>query len=131
MAKAICVDPKEINRIWFQVSHWIKLAMERGDLGRFESVEADVLNGHALLWLSWNGQSIEAACVTKLDVTESTKACVIVACGGAGRWSSLITDIERYAQAEGCGAVRIYGRPGWARVLPGYRVAKIVLERRM
>lgn len=105
--------------------------MERGDLGRFETVEQDVLSGIALLWLAWNGTKIEAACVTQLDTTECTKACVIVACGGAGQWSSLITDIEQYAQAEGCDAVRIYGRSGWVRVLPGYRTAKIVLEKRL
>lgn len=105
--------------------------MQRGDLGRLDTVEADILAGRALLWLAWNGHDIEAACVTQLDWTECTKACVIVACGGAGQWSRLITDIEKYAQAEGCDAVRIYGRRGWARVLPGYRVAKVVLERRI
>jgi hypothetical protein len=132
-AEAVCVDPKQVHIIWPEVSHWIKRAMERGDLGTFVDTEADVLSGRALLWLAWDAPKIEAAVVTKLGRSEKTKSCVIVACGGerSERWASLIEQIENYARAEGCDAVRIFGRRGWARVYPEYRVAKILLERRL
>jgi hypothetical protein len=129
-ASANCVDPKQVHLIWYEVAHWIKRAMERGDLGRFDAVQDDVLNGRALLWLVYDGQIIGAA-VTQIGFTERTKACVIVACGGKGEWPHLIETIEKYARAEGCDAVRIFGRTGWARKLPTYRAAKIVLERRI
>jgi hypothetical protein len=61
------------------------------------------------------------------------KVCVIIACGGIDmpRWLPLIEGIEKYARAEGCAAVRIVGRKGWARVLPDYRVHRVVLERKL
>ena len=133
MAEAVCVDPKQVHLIWPQVSHWIRAAIERGDLGTFDSVESDVLSGQAFLWLAWNEPDIEAAVVTQLVKTERTKSCVIVACGGksAPNWSGLISQIESYAKAEGCDAVRIFGRSGWARVYPDYQVARVVLEKRL
>lgn len=133
MAELVCVDPKQVKTAWVEVSHWIKLAMERGDLGLFTDIEQDVLSGRSLLWLVWDKPKILAVVVTQLRQTECTKSCVIAACGGeqSGLWLGLITEIENYARAEGCDAVRIMGRRGWARALPDYRTARIVLERRL
>lgn len=133
LADLVCVDPAQVHIIWPEVSHWIKRAMQRGDLGRFDDVEDHVLNGRMLLWLVWDKPKILAAVVTQLATTECTKACVIVACGGekSGVWLHLISKIENYARAEGCAAVRIIGRSGWARVLPEFRVVHIVLEKRL
>lgn len=107
--------------------------MQRGDLGRFDDVEADVLDGRALLWLVWNEPDIEGCAVTQLGRTEKSKVCTIVACGGedARRWISLIGRIEEYARAEGCDVVRILGRKGWQRMLRNYSAPKVVLERRL
>ena len=37
-------------------------------------------------------------------------------------WLHLLDGIEAFARAEGCDAMRIIGRKGWARVLKDYRV---------
>lgn len=105
--------------------------MERGDLGRFDDVERDVLNGSALLWLAWNEPKIEGAAVTQLSTTEKSKVCTIVACGGEGfrRWVHLIEQLEDYARNEGCDCTRILGRPGWQRVLKDYAAKKVILEK--
>lgn len=105
--------------------------MQRGGLGRFADVERDVLEGHALLWLAWDGETILCATVTRLAVGDVDKACEIVACGGGQvrRWIALIAAIETYARAEGCDVVRLMGRQGWASLLPQYRADKVILER--
>lgn len=100
--------------------------MPIGDLYR------ELLCGRFVLWLAWGGD-LEAAAVTEIAETTSGRVCVIVACGGAGRdrWLSLRHRLEDYARHEGCARMRIYGRKGWTRVLPDYRVTRVVLEKEL
>lgn len=133
MAKAVCVDPALVHLVWTKASNWIKAALERGDMGTFASVEADVLAGRALLWFVWNEPDIEGAAVTQVEKTESSKVCTIVACGGERMrtWIHLIGSLEDYARQQQCDCVRIVGRKGWQRVLKEYATAKVILERRL
>jgi hypothetical protein len=130
-----CVDPALVHRVWPLVSHLIRAAMQRGDIGSYRPVEEAVLAGRALVWLATDGQAIHAAAVTELHQTEWRKVCEIVACGGndRARWLHLIETIEDFARAEGCSATRIIGRKGWARVLASkhYRTKRIVLEKEL
>lgn len=109
--------------------------MERGDLGTFADVEGDVLSGGALLWLVWEDPVVLGAAVTQISQAETSKYCMIVACGGecAMSWIPLISKIETYARNEGCELMRILGRKGWVRVLKdkGYAESRVVLEKRL
>lgn len=111
----------------------LRRAIERGGLSLVETVRDIVLSGHALLWVAWNGEKIEAAAVTHLSMTDAGKICTLLACGGTEmeRWLPLLEEIEQYAKAEGCTAFRIFGRRGWARMLPTYKVHRIVLDKRL
>jgi hypothetical protein len=131
--KLCCVDPARVPEIWPHVRWQIREAMRRGGLSRYDAVEHAVRGGNALLWLATDGATIAAAAVTELHATEWRKVCVIVACGGHDRnnWLALIAGIENFARAEGCAAVRIVGRKGWARVLPSYHTKRIVLEKEL
>lgn len=130
-AELACVDPALVSQIWPHVSHLIRRAMERADLGLFTPVERDVLAGHALLWIATDGTHIEAAAVTQLERTETRKLCTIVACGGSAMrdWLHLIGQIEEFARAESCDATRIIGRKGWTRMLTEYRATRVILEK--
>jgi len=127
------VNPKQVTCIWECVKHWIRRAMERGDLGTFDEVEEIVMGGQALLWLVWNAPEIQGAAVTQIVTTQNSRVCVIVACGGENMrlWLPLVERIENYARDEGCDAVRILGRKGWMRVLKDYRAPAVILERRL
>jgi hypothetical protein len=46
-------------------------------------------------------------------------------------WIDLIDVIERYARLEGCARMRLEGRNGWKRLLPTYRQAGVILEKRL
>lgn len=131
LAELVCVDPKEIRRIWPHASRFIKRAILRTGLSDFREVEDSILDGDALLWLVWNGERIEAAVSTILEVANTKKSCVIVACGGddMANWIDLIDQIETYAKNEGCQSTRIIGRRGWLRVLEGYRADYAILEK--
>lgn len=107
-------------------------APRKTDMGSLRELDTDVLSGRALLWLV-NGDGIECAAVTRLDLTERSKVCTILACGGRGRvrWLHLLNQIEQYAKAEGCTSTRLYGRKGWKRALSDYQEIGIVMERKL
>lgn len=126
----ICVDPQRVNEFWPHVGGMIRVAIEATGLGEFEPIEREVLDGKQLLWLAWNGTHVEAAATTQLV---KPGVCVLTACSGhqRERWLPLFAKIEQYARDEGCSTMRIYGRKGWERVLDGYRVEHVVLEKNL
>lgn len=126
----ICVDPARIAEFWPHVKDKIRAAIEATDLCAFDDIENDVLAGNQLLWLATDGKSIMAAATTQL-VKAIDKVCILTACAGYERdkWLPLFAKIEDYAKAEGCAKMRIFGRKGWERVLDGYHVEHVVLEK--
>lgn len=122
----ICVPPKEVSQIWPYAGGMIRAAIERTDLGDFEHIEKEVLAGDQLLWLAVSDH-IEAAATTHL----SRNVCTLTACSGhhRERWLPLLAMIEKYAKDEGCHTMRLGGRKGWERVLDGYRVEHVILEK--
>ena len=126
----ICVDPSRIDEMWPHVRDLIRAAVERTGLSSFSDLEADVLAGMQLVWLAWDSSEIMAVATTQL-VKPRDKVCVLTACAGhdRGQWLPLFAMIEQYARNEGCTRMRIYGRKGWERVLTGYRVEHVVLEK--
>lgn len=127
----ICVPPDRLKQVWPKVSGLIHIAMKRGGLGSFASVQDDVLNGDALLWVGFDGAEVNGACVSQITQTEWRKVCTIIACSGTdmNRWIGLIEQIEGYARGEGCSAMRIIGRLGWQAVLTSYRPHRVVLQK--
>jgi hypothetical protein len=111
----------------------IEAAMRKGRLTDFADVERAVRNGSALLWIAWNGEKIKAAAITELGQANGEKFCTIVACGGHERsqWLPLIENLEKYGRAEGCKAMRIYGRRGLLKLLPEYRATRVLLEKKL
>lgn len=131
MADGVCVHPAIVDLVWPKVSHLIRLAVEQDSIGRFDVVEANVLKGASILWLAVVDNQIRGALVTQMQTTERSKACEIIACGGDGfsEWADLLSMIENYARLFGCNRVRFTGRKGWARLIKGYTVEQVVMER--
>lgn len=130
MIDLLCVDPKDVHQIWPQARQLIKTAIEHTGLSEFSDIERDVLSGDQFLWLAISDH-IEAAATTHLIKARGKPVLIITACSGhqRERWLPLFRQIENYAKAEGCRCVRIYGRKGWERVLNGYRVEHVILEK--
>jgi hypothetical protein len=130
-AELVCVPPSLVGDFWPLVAPLIAQAMRRGAMGTFADVEASVRDGSALLWLACRNEQILAAAVTQLTRSNDRKVCTVLALGGSERpkWLPLREQLEAYARAEGCTAMRVCGRTGWARLLPDYRVRRIVLEK--
>lgn len=132
-AKLLCINPDHVAGIWPKVRDLIRRAIERTKLSDFAMIEADVLSGKHLLWVAWNGQTVDAAATTQLIKVGDRKICVVVACGGSDmpKWLPLIDGIEAFARNEGCVEMRIGGRKGWERVLSGYRARYVTLQKEL
>lgn len=122
----VCVDPEQIFDFWPHARGLIKAAIDATNLSDFADIEHSILSGDQLLWLAWSDR-IEAAATTRL----TRDVCTLTACSGHNRerWLPLFEKIEKYAKAEGALTMRIWGRPGWQRVLDGYRVQHVCLEK--
>lgn len=120
--------------LWPHVRDMVGEAPRKTDMGSLRELDTDVLSGRALVWVVHSdARGIEGAAVTRVDLTEHSKVCTILACGGVGmdRWLPLIDGIEKYAKAEGCASTRLYGRRGWKRALPDYKEIGVVMERKL
>lgn len=104
--------------------------MERENLGDFKELENDVIGMRALLWLALDG-ILRGAGVTQIGRISGHKFCTVIAwsANGTRDWIHLLGGVEKYAKAEGCKSIRIFGRRGWARVLPDYSVTHFILEK--
>lgn len=133
MASLICVAPDRVRDIWPRVAPLLRSAVYRTKLSAWDDVANDIVSGNSLLWLCIEDERILCAGATALRKTDFGLACVIVACGGADRakWVHLLAKIEDYAKAEGCKSVRMFGRRGWQRVLKGYGLQSVVLEKEL
>jgi hypothetical protein len=122
----LCVNPTDVQKVWPLARDLILAAIERTDLSDFADIEKDVLAGDQLLWLAISDR-VEAAATTHL----SRNICTLTACSGhqRERWLPLFARIEKYAKDEGCHTMRLYGRKWWERVLDGYRVEHVILEK--
>lgn len=128
MPRLICVPPDLVNQVWPLIEHHIRKALQRGGMGDYNTVAAGVLSGPDLLWLALEDDKIHAVAITSLSLDG---ICTIVACGGAhfSQFGHLIAGLEQFAKNEGCKAVRICGRPGWLRLLSGYRTKRVIIEK--
>jgi hypothetical protein len=127
-----CINPRNIDLVWPLTEHLIKAAMSHSNISDFDIVADDVLHGRALLWVATNGNTIVAAAVTQVTKANGHKYCTIVACAGIDckEWLPLLDEVEQYAQREDCVAMRFFGRNGWSRLLPDYKIIGHITERK-
>jgi hypothetical protein len=126
----MCCPPDMAGDLWPHVRPMVGAAFDRTDLGRLSDLDTDVLSGRALLWVVATDK-IEGAGVTRLELTQHSKVCFILAFGGKGPSQELLSTIEQYAKAEGCDSVRWVGRKGWKRKLSDYKEIGVVMERKV
>jgi len=126
-----CAEADEIETLWPEAEPHIKNAFRRGG-GDFEETKSAVLNGEALLWFASAGDDVVALAVTQVCIEGDRRICHILALVGltpAREWMHRLVDLENYARAMDCTAMRLRGRKGWMRMLPDYRQPYVTLEK--
>lgn len=131
MIEVIRVDPRHARLCWPVAQPFIDRAILRTDLSHTLDIKNEILSGVGLLWLGFEDDKLMAAATTLLMHTDKSKICLITAFSADDmeKWLPFMTQIEDYARAEKCDAVRAYGRKGWEKVLKDYASTHIVLEK--
>jgi hypothetical protein len=118
--------------MWPHVREKLQDAVDACGEWTIEQLQRGVCSGKQLLWLTWDGQAINAVCVTEVMDTPKGRGCLAVACGGSDNdWPDRLKPIEDYAKEAGCQFMRIQGRKGWQRVFKEYRFEWVSLSKRL
>ena len=72
-----------------------------------------------------------SAWVTTIENSGSHKWLRVMWAGGKEmeKWKHYLNSIEQWAKSLGCDRSVIYGRKGWAKVLPDYKQTAVILEK--
>jgi hypothetical protein len=130
----MCVDPARVREMWPHVQWLIEKAFWVGGSDEtIDDLREDVFAERALLWIVWDESKggILVAGTTKLIETTNGRVCILSSCAGHNlkQWQGFIADLEDYAKREGCKFVRVYGRPGWERLLRGYTKPWVTIQK--
>jgi hypothetical protein len=116
------------------VRGYIERALAWEKTGRY--LPADVLEillrGDAKLWVSWDGETVEAAIVTQVIDYPRLRELRVWLVGGRNMkaWVHEAQDIlERFAKEYRCAVVSSGGRKGWLRASSGYRETGVSFEK--
>lgn len=118
MSRLMAYTHDQIPYVWDRVKDHLQRGIDKGSDYTLEEVLEKLCKREMQLWVSWNGD-IEAALVTSIETSKQCKFCVLAVGGGDNLegWMHYLSEIEDWARRHDCEELRIYGRPGWARVL--------------
>lgn len=98
-----------------------------------EDLPDQIAAGKVLIWIAVDAETavVHAAMTTELIPMRCGPVCWMGQCGGERMrdWSHFHVKIEEYARDEGCVKTVLKGRFGWERILEGYKVRTVTLEK--
>ena len=110
----------------------LRKALARSGKDTPEEMRAAIAKKERQLWLAWErGVGAEAVAVTGISEHALMRVAVIYICIGRQReyWIEFLAKLEDWARAEGCRRIEAWARPGWEKVLKGYRKTHVMLEK--
>jgi hypothetical protein len=121
-----------IDEVWDEVRPWIERACSR-NRGKYDAddIRTGLASGEDQLWV-WKSPTAFAVGITRLSNYPKQRVCTIrIATGTNSReWrDEAVRTIEKWAKANGCDAMELCARKGWARHLKGYDMTHVYLEK--
>lgn len=127
------LEPGTAASQWSALRGMIDIGYAAGGEMMPEDLPQRIAEGRVLLWVAVEDDTgiVLAAMTTELVRMRSGLVCWMGQCGGERMrdWADFHVKVEDYARAEGCVKVVIKGRFGWERVLKGFRVRTVTLEK--
>lgn len=122
-----------VASLWLRVEPMIRSAIAKGETT--SEVLMRIYRGEAQLWCVMENNEPIAAIVTQtITECDGRRVCNIWATAGKDmdRWFHFLETIEAWAADIGCEAIGIeQARPGWKRLMKGYKVTHVSLEKEL
>ncbi|PVX77165.1 hypothetical protein [Paraburkholderia unamae] len=122
-----------IDEVWDEVRPWIAAACKR-NRGKYDEndIRIGLLEGEDQLWI-WRTETAYAIGITRLCNYPKQRVCTIRIVTGtnAAEWQDqAMPVIRQWAKANGCAAMELCARKGWARRLKkqGFEMTHVYLE---
>jgi hypothetical protein len=110
---------------WQRCKPYIESALDES--WTIDAVEQEIRSGRATLWPMQH-----SAVVTVVQENPSGRTLLIWLAGGdLNELKQYLPAADNYARAQGCTAVKIEGRAGWEKVLPGYTKRRVILTKEL
>lgn len=131
------IPAARIKGLWPAVLPFIERALAY-DSGRYtaQSIRKGLLDRAMQLTVVEDvddGARVLAICITEIRNYPAKKVGTIFLCAGhdMSRWLHHLPEIEAWLKQKGCREVELYGRPGWAKALPEYTFARVLLRKEL
>lgn len=126
------IQADEVDTVWADVTPYLQNVLPRSH-GEYtiDSVRHALLKRDMQLWIGYE-DSIVYVGITELVSYPSGKLVAIISMLAGERvdeWLNHMDLFENWARDVGAESIRILGRPGWKKKLPGFRPIYSVLER--
>lgn len=127
----IGIESCRVDDVWNEIKQLVERACARS-FPKFtvDNIKAAVMRRDMQLWVIVE-EKIYAVIVTEIINYPLRRVCrVLIATGSQReRWQHLISEIENWAADHGCVSMDLLARPGWKRILKGYRHSHDQLEK--
>ncbi len=131
----VLIPAGHVGAVWHLAEPHLRRALSYAD-GEFtlEDVRKLMEEGRFQLWMGWDlgrRQAVGAGVTEIFDYPRRRVCFLVLWASEAPRatWLPCLKTVEQWAAAQGCIAMRLLGRKGWARVLNGYRPQYTVFVR--
>lgn len=128
-SRLITYQSEEIEGIWPLIEPLIRKVFNKiEDRYTTASLKAMLLKKELQLWTSFDGKL--TFCLTHVAIYPRYKILEIFMLGGSGfNWLQFQPVLEKWGKEIGCKSIRIYGRKGWGRKLPDFKIKQFVYEK--
>lgn len=133
---AVINGESPLKAMWPLIEPLLQKAIAHSDgIETIEGTVRDLMAKNRQLWVViGEDKSITAVGVTKLQKYDSgiKEAAITLLAGDDGKLNDLLdlrSELESWAKIEGCNRFRVYGRKGWAKRMPDYKLASYVLSK--
>jgi hypothetical protein len=131
------IPKDQVFDVWPLVEHFITaisvrnpISFDTGDLLQRAS------KGTLQLWVAWDIAERNALGVmgTETGIGHNNQMLVTILFAAGDemeRWRGQMSEVEDWARSIGASRIKTWARPGWERLLPGFKKTHVMLEKEL
>ncbi len=130
LSRPFMLTVTEIRSLWPRIKDFAQKIGDYSEKADAADYQSAALRGHCQFWVD-DVTSPNVLVITKIETYPKKKILKVDGAGGTklSAWKHMITDLERFGRLNDCDEIEIWGRVGWQRVFPDYRLARVRLDK--